>query len=331
MISPIVTLFEPVTGGFNLGDSIIVESVRREVAAIAPDARIWPIALHQPLANKQRRRLESVDVALVAGSNMINLRAHRWLLRRENRWAIYRRDLSSLRGRVVLAGVGLDRAAPRSNRFGRQTYDMVLNPRASHAVRDSATRDHLLSHCRHDVLNTSCPTLWQLGPDHLERVERGKATDAVTTLTDYRPDAVRDRQLLETLLHCYRRVYLWPQGWKDTEYLHSLDVQGIRLVQPSLAAFDALLESDTILDYVGTRLHGGIRALQKGRRVLVVGVDHRAGAIAADTGLPVLERAAVSELAERCEEPRTMALHLPRQAIQGWRAGLTRCLAACRT
>ena len=45
------------------------------------------------------------------------------------------------------------------------------------------------------------------------------------------------------------------------------------------AETDALIQ-DTECDYIGTRLHGGIRALQHGRRSLILSVDNRAVVLA---------------------------------------------------
>jgi hypothetical protein len=42
------------------------------------------------------------------------------------------------------------------------------------------------------------------------------------------------------------------------------------------------------VDFVGARLHGGIRALQRGRRTLTIALDNRAREIAGDTGMPVV-------------------------------------------
>ena len=47
-------------------------------------------------------------------------------------------------------------------------------------------------------------------------------------------------------------------------------------MSPTLEAFDNLLESEIDLDYIGTRLHAGIRAIQKKRRSIIIGVDNRA-------------------------------------------------------
>lgn len=44
------------------------------------------------------------------------------------------------------------------------------------------------------------------------------------------------------------------------------------------------------IDYVGTRLHGKIRVLNREKRAIILAVDNRAIEIANDTALPVVRR-----------------------------------------
>ena len=44
------------------------------------------------------------------------------------------------------------------------------------------------------------------------------------------------------------------------------------------------------IDYVGTRLHAGIRALQHKKRTIIIGIDNRAIEKAKDFNLTVIDR-----------------------------------------
>ena len=71
---------------------------------------------------------------------------------------------------------------------------------------------------------------------------------------------------------------------------------------------------------MGTRLHGGIRALQHKRRSLIIGVDHRGLEKARDFGLPVAGRyipAADLERAVRSDRP--CEVNLPVNNILRWK------------
>lgn len=61
-----------------------------------------------------------------------------------------------------------------------------------------------------------------------------------------------------------------------------------------MKGFDTVLANEDI-DFVGTRLHGGIRALQKKKRSLIIAVDNRAIELGADTGLPVIDRSCLEK------------------------------------
>ena len=60
-------------------------------------------------------------------------------------------------------------------------------------------------------------------------------------------------------------------------------------MKPNLAAFeDKLSESD--IEYVGTRLHAGIKAMQKWKRSIIIGIDNRAIEMWKDFNLNVIKR-----------------------------------------
>lgn len=93
----------------------------------------------------------------------------------------------------------------------------------------------------------------------------------------------------------YREVYVWLQAVEDYACLRQMDArvtQNLHLIQPNLRDYTALLASGGI-DYVGTRLHGGIHAMNMGCRSLILAVDNRASEIAKDTNLPVLPAAGI--------------------------------------
>ncbi|HJG62994.1 MAG TPA: hypothetical protein K8W21_08480, partial [Enorma massiliensis] len=99
-----------------------------------------------------------------------------------------------------------------------------------------------------------------------------------------------------------------------------VDPTAFTILPPSLEALDRVLERDDV-DYVGTRLHAGIRALNHGRRSLVVTVDNRARHISQDTGLPTLERTELGEkLTDWINGSYATEIVLPEEAIAAWKA-----------
>ena len=126
--------------------------------------------------------------------------------------------------------------------------------------------------------------------------------------------------MLDVLLDSYEKVYLWLQGKDDLAYIRELGYEGKLILVPStLADYDTVLEQSD-LDYVGTRLHAGIRALSKGHRSQIISIDNRAECISADTGLPILKREDVRlMLKERLSRNFETNITLPRENIIRWK------------
>ena len=129
-------------------------------------------------------------------------------------------------------------------------------------------------------------------------------------------------EMLTMLQKHYREVYVWLQAVEDYACLRQMDArvtQNLHLIQPNLRDYTALLASGGI-DYVGTRLHGGIHAMNMGCRSLILAVDNRASEIAKDTNLPVLPRGGnLDVLEERICSAWETQIDLPTTAIQQWK------------
>ena len=86
-----------------------------------------------------------------------------------------------------------------------------------------------------------------------------------------------------------------------------------------LENYDSLLEHKEI-DYVGTRLHAGIRAIGKRHRTIVIAIDNRAKNIANDTGLPIVLRENIGNLLkEKIESNFETDIQMPWDEIEKWK------------
>jgi polysaccharide pyruvyl transferase WcaK-like protein len=81
-----------------------------------------------------------------------------------------------------------------------------------------------------------------------------------------------------------------------------------------------MLASDLDIDYVGNRLHAGIRALQHGRRTIIVAIDNRAREMGQDFALPTVDRTDIERLEHLVPAPFETAVKLPNEAIARWKA-----------
>lgn len=314
-----VAIYDTSIGSPNLGDQIIMESVNAEVERLFPGAFVYRIPTHDRLGKYGRRILRKADIVIAGGTNLL---FSYWSKLRP--WRLGPADLFAAGRKCVLMGTGWSTYLDAPSLPVRLAFRQLLSPTALHAVRDGYSARHLAEANIANVLNTGCPTLWRLTPDRLAAVPGQKGHGVVTTITDYARSPEADRMMLKTLLDSYATVYFWPQGAGDLDYLRALDVAGLTMLRSSLSHFDALLAETPGIDYVGTRLHGGIRALQHGRRSLVVSVDNRAREMGGDFRLPILERDDIAGLAGRIEGGIGLEVALPQEAIARWRGQFSR-------
>ena len=194
----------------------------------------------------------------------------------------------------------------------------ALSGRYIHSVRDEYTKKQLELAGIRNVVNTGCPTMWRLTPALLSGIPTRKADVALCTVTDYNRDPATDAQFLSTVKRLYRKVIIWPQGSKDIEYLSELRVDA-EILPHSFDAFLEFLNSDVHFDYIGTRLHAGIRCLNARKRSIVIMVDNRAREISRDTGLACVARGDIPALEQWIRCPRPVELKLNTEAIAMWK------------
>ena len=301
----------------NTGDFIIMDAALRQLDVCLPLAQRIHFTTHERLFWTSRQLQRQVAFNVACGTNLLH--SHMAIVKQ---WQIGLRASRWMKP-VILLGVGWrSKASRKTSLYTRWLVKALLARECIHSVRDSYTRQRLEEIGVHNVANTACPTMWSLTPEFCTRIPAEKGEEVVATLTDYSPDPERDRRLLDLLKRAYRRVHFWCQGSGDHAYLSSLGKAGdVELIGGNLTAFDALLGNRSLsLDYVGTRLHGGIRALQHGRRTLIVGVDHRAEEKRHDFNLPVASRYVAADSLDRTiRSPLLCDIRLPLEDIRRWK------------
>ena len=307
-------IFDTSIGTTNLGDHIIMDAVDRIADALFVDDFVINMPTHVAIHPKDLPRLRHYDTAIVGGTNLLK---NNTLYK--SQWKVGLKDLSVLRHKVVLLGVGWWQYQDKPvSAYSRMMYRALFSKKYLHAVRDNYTLQKLHEIGIKNVVNTGCPTVWELDEPHCSQINPNKRDTVVTTITDYMRDPEKDGKMLEILKKHYQRVFVWIQGSKDRAYIESLATD-IQYIPPKLAAFDAFLEREAC-EYIGTRLHAGIRALQKKRKAIIIGIDNRALEMRNDIGLPVLERQRVESLEERIHEEMAVRLYLDTQRIEQWKA-----------
>lgn len=307
-------IFDTSIGTTNLGDHIIMDSVNRIADELFRDDFVINVPTHFSIHPKDLLKFRKYDVGIVGGTNLLKNNTLR-----NSQWKIGVKDLALLAHKAVLLGVGWWQYQDKPvSLYSKVMYKSLFSSKHIHAVRDNYTLQKLNEIGIKNVINTGCPTVWALDEPHCSQINPKKRDIVVTTITDYMRDADKDRQMLEILKKHYHQVHVWIQGAKDRPYIESL-TSDIHFIAPKLSAFDTFLQNEPC-EYVGTRLHAGIRALQKKRKAIIIGIDNRAIEMRNDIGLNVLERQRIDLLEEKIHEGISTKLYLDNHAIEQWKA-----------
>ena len=305
-------ILDTAMGSDNCGDQIIMEACMLLLRDKLDVSAMQHVPTHQFPSDSERILLSNSRMKILCGTNILSGHMGRYGL-----WKLGP-DVAPYCNTLLL-GVGFDSTSPEFDDYTKRLFQTILSKEGIHSVRDSFSEKMLREMGIQNVLNTGCPTMWNLTPERCAVIPTQKAKNVVCTLTDYFRDEENDRAMLDILLKSYQKVYFWLQGREDLEYIRLLGCGNkVTLVQSDLQSFDAVLEQAD-LDYVGTRLHAGIRALNKGHRSLIVSIDNRAECIHADTGLPIICRKDISQkLRKRIEEEIHFEITMPKSNISQW-------------
>ena len=302
----------------NTGDKIIMDSSFNELRSVLLNYQTIEFPTHEKLSNVSYKLQKIIKFNIACGTNLLH--SHMGIVKQ---WNIGLLDAYKIKP-VVLLGVGWRSQEKRkTDIYTKFLLGKVLSKTHYHSVRDSYTESKLRDAGISNVLNTGCPTIWRLDKEHCKEIPVSRGANAVVVLTDYSANRELDTKLMDYVLTFYKKVYFWCQGTKDLEYLNTLGFRdNVQLLPPSLNGYNALLSDPSIaLDYVGTRLHGGIRALQYKRRSTIIGVDHRANKKGSDFNLPVISRyASEVDIKEMISGDRDTKVLLPVENIEKWKS-----------
>lgn len=309
-----IVLFNPSLLTDNIGDQIIIRYCRDILCQLFPDSKFIDVSTHVIPSEALLPTIQSADLKLVCGTNILTSYIEKWW-----NWRLSDGFRKKLQYRtVVLFGVGWNSYQGECSDYTRMIYKSLLHPSLFHAVRDQYSADRLTKAGIKNTLNTGCPTMWRFTPSFCKSIPSTKAKSVITSVTDYRKDMDADNAMLRILDRNYDTIYIWLQGKKDLEYLSTLNVPDHSVIIDSIDAFDEKLVSGEI-DYVGTRLHAGIYALNHQVRSIIIGVDNRSLEIASDTRLPVIDRSRMNvELEDRIRSDWKTMIQLKQKNIDSF-------------
>ncbi|HBU6575560.1 TPA: polysaccharide pyruvyl transferase family protein [Citrobacter amalonaticus] len=310
----VICLYNTSVSSLNVGDEIINASGLEQLTDIFKYEQFYHISTHVGSKSIGIHHANLCKERIVCGSNLLCD-----TMFRSANWELNPFDIIKMKP-VTLMGVGWNKYGANTSTTTAYFYRRLLSDSTIiHSVRDDFTKDKLNKIGIKNVLNTGCPTMWKLTEEHCESIKKEKSDRVVFTLTDYDKDFKNDKLLVEILCKTYDKVFFWPQGSGDLEYFNEMNISNVETIPPRLADYDNLLNSGNI-DFVGTRLHGGIRALQFGNRALIVAFDNRAIEKAKDFNLPIVHRDRINEdLLDILSADKSINIKINNKEIEQWK------------
>ncbi|MCI9141340.1 MAG: polysaccharide pyruvyl transferase family protein [Lachnospiraceae bacterium] len=305
----------------NMGDYIIAESCNNQLKEILLHNFIIRFPTHTPIAHWYQdfhktsggRYDGEAKYKFIFGTNLMNnnmcIPTPLWNVNLFN---------AKMAKDAICVGVGLGSVNKRPNLYTKILLKELLSSNYIHSTRDEKTAE-FLRRIGLRAINTGCATIWSLTDDHCAKIPTKKAKSVVFTLTDYMRDEKLDVCLINTLQNNYENVYFWIQGIEDYSYLNSIvNTKNIKLIPPSLNEYSRVLSFD--IDYVGTRLHAGIKAMQLGKRSIIIEVDNRTSDMKECINLPTIKRNDIPECLDKMIQSRFVTkLNIDVKSINEWR------------
>lgn len=294
-----VILFDTSAGTLNHGDEIIMESLEKNMKDVLDGKYVLKFPTHTPCfhfyqqtkKNPRYKFVTEADYKFICGTNILN---NKMLFP----WPFWNINIfnSKCNKDSVLVGVGCAGFEKNNkvNLYSKALYSSILSRKYKHSVRDERTKNIVESIIGEgSAINTGCVTTWGLTKEHCSGISAKKAKNVVFTLTDYAIDREADTYLINTLIKNYEKVYFWPQGTRDVRYFSTLKPDGdVTMISPGVRSYYELLNAFPAgeLDYVGTRLHAGIYAMQSKVRAVIIKVDNRADDMSKTYNINTVER-----------------------------------------
>lgn len=286
-----VLLLDTSIASQNIGDEIINDSIRMNWAELYEKNYICKYPTHTPpytwwqqlLVPQKFNIITNSDYKFLCGTNALYTN----MMRPLPQWNVFPWNASFFKNTILL-GVGAGINCNHINLYTKYLYKKILSKKFIHSTRDEYTKN-MLEALGYRAMNTGCPTLWGFTDDVCRKIPSTKSDKVLFTLTGYQADAENDKLMVDILRNNYNELFFWPQTPTDLDYLRNLGDFDVKIVRPNLCAYDKILKNNDI-DYVGNRLHGGIRALQDGCRSLIIAIDYRAVNMSKQYGLPIIER-----------------------------------------
>lgn len=278
----------------NLGDEIILDAICRNMKEVFDNNFMLRLSTHSSnfsfmqmmRNNKKINYCLNAEYKFVCGTNLISQKR---VGKINTQWQIHPYEIPIFRN-SILVGAGTTDGSEKVDFYAKYLYKKVLSDKYMHSVRDELTK-RVIESLGFKAINTGCPTLWELTPEHCREIKRSKSENCIITVSGYadQKDASADQVFVDIVKKNYNKIYAWIQTTEDEKYLYSLKgTENIEKIY-SLSKYREILRNGNV-DYIGTRLHGGVFAMQNKVRSVVISIDHRAEGFHEKNNIPIIRR-----------------------------------------
>lgn len=307
----VISVFDTTISDYNLGNEIIMEGVYKHLREVFPSDFFYKLP-YMEITRHTIGYIAQSDLVFFGGTNSLSSRMEKY-----KQWGITMPKSFFIKD-VILMGLGWWQYQKHESMYTKVLLKRVLSRTYIHSVRDSYTETKLKNLGFTNVLNTGCPSTWDLTPSHCDQIKKDKSDAVILTFTDYNKNVDLDSRLFELLQRNYKKIYVWIQGVGDKAYVDAICNGNAQILDPNLQSFDRALAT-VDADYVGTRLHAGIRAMQHKRRSIIVAVDNRALEINKDFNIPIVQRDDIDKLENMINAGFETRIRLPVENIRLWK------------
>lgn len=317
-------VFDTAIGTSNLGDEIILHCLEEQLSFFLDNCFIMRFGTHVKNLPKARyffgsQKLQfayEADFKLIMGTNLLS----RDIKQTQGQWPIGKLDCW-LYDICIMAGVGTTLSEGTITNYSKKVYQQILRQDFYHSVRDEESK-RMLEEIGFKAVNTGCPTLWKMTPDFCKQIPVHKSNRVIFSLSGYKVQQNRERDLdlIRILRENYDELIFWAQTSRDEPYLDTFEnVSDIPRIH-SLKKYEDILSTGNI-DYVGTRLHGGVYAMQHKVRSIIISIDHRARGFHETNNLCICERNDIPDkLADMINGEVITDIRLRQEDIDLWKA-----------
>ncbi len=310
-----LTLFDTSIFSSNIGDNIIMDFCNDELSSLLPNMMQVRLPTHQSPSNLSMLAAKHSKYKIVCGTNLLSSNIILY-----NQWKCNFQKIKNIKG-AILMGVGWWQYQSDPTFITTKYYKKILHSEMLHSTRDSYTEEKMQKMGFRNVINTGCPTTWGITEKFCKTISVKKSDTVLFTITDYKPDISNDYALISFLCKNYNNLYFWSQGFGDMEYIKNIiknSTCDIKILGANLFQLKKFMK-DTDFDYIGTRLHAGILALNYRKRTMVIAVDNRAFEMKRDINLPVISRGDLNSLKNFVKNNFITDIHIKNENIKRWR------------